>query len=159
VLPFLERLLYKPKDQACIRVLVVTPTRELAMQIYTVLQKLAQYTDVTCAMVCGGKKDLKSQGAMLRLRPDVVVCTPGRFIDHLRNSPSVSVDELDVLVLDEVDRLLDLGFQEEIEELVKHCPKARQTMLFSATMTAKVLLTIFHALTHIHTYIHTRMYI
>jgi len=138
VLPFLERLLYKPKDSGAIRVLVVTPTRELATQIYAVLQKLAQFTSVTCSLICGGKKDIKSQAAALRLRPDVVVGTPGRIIDHLRNSPSVNVDELDVLVLDEVDRLLDLGFQEEIEELVRHCPESRQTLLFSATMTTRV---------------------
>lgn len=138
VLPFLERLLYKPKDIGAIRVLVVTPTRELATQIYEVLQKLARFTSVTCCLVSGGKKDLKSQAVMLRQRPDVVVGTPGRIIDHLRNSASVTVDELDVLVLDEVDRLLDLGFQEEIEELVRHCPESRQTLLFSATMTTKV---------------------
>lgn len=89
---------------ATIRVLVVTPTRELANQIYSVLLKLAQHTDVTCLLVCGGKKDVKSQEAALRLRPDVVVCTPGRIIDHLRNSHSVDVADLDVLVLDEVDR-------------------------------------------------------
>jgi len=137
-LPFLERLLYRPKDHAAIRVLVVTPTRELATQIYQVVQKLAQFTDVTTTLILGGKKDIKSQTVLLRQRPDVVVGTPGRLIDHLRNSASVSLADLDVLVLDEVDRLLDLGFQEELEELVKHCPKSRQTMLFSATMTAKV---------------------
>lgn len=138
VLPFLERLLYRPKDQATIRVLVVTPTRELATQIYDVLMKLSQFTDVTSCIICGGKKDIKSQEVTLRNRPDVVVCTPGRVIDHLRNSHSVSISDLDVLVLDEVDRLLELGFQEELEELLKHCPENRQTLLFSATMTAKV---------------------
>lgn len=137
-LPFLERLLYRPKDRAAIRVLVVTPTRELATQIYQVVQKLAQFTDVTTSLILGGKKDIKSQTVLLRQRPDVVVGTPGRLIDHLRNSASVSLADLDVLVLDEVDRLLDLGFQEELEELVRHCPKSRQTMLFSATMTPKV---------------------
>lgn len=138
VLPFLERLVYRPMDTAAIRVLIVTPTRELATQIYDVLTKLAQFTDITSCIICGGKKDLKSQEATLRNRPDVVVCTPGRIIDHLRNSHSVNIDDLDVLVLDEVDRLLDLGFQEEVEELVKFCPHTRQTMLFSATMTPKV---------------------
>jgi ATP-dependent RNA helicase DDX27 len=137
-LPFLERLLYRPKDNAAIRVLVVTPTRELATQIYEVITKLSQFTDVTTTLILGGKKDIKSQTVLLRQRPDVVVGTPGRLIDHLRNSASVSLSDLDVLVLDEVDRLLDLGFQEELEELVKYCPRSRQTMLFSATMTAKV---------------------
>jgi ATP-dependent RNA helicase DDX27 len=104
ILPCLERLLFRPRDVATIRVLVVTPTRELANQIYNVLLQLAQFTDVTCLLVCGGKKDVKSQEAALRLRPDVVVCTPGRIIDHLRNSHSVDISDLDVLILDEVDR-------------------------------------------------------
>lgn len=137
-LPFIERLLFRPKDQAAIRVLVVTPTRELATQIHEVIQKLARFTDITCCLICGGKKDIKSQTVLLRQRPDIVVGTPGRIIDHLRNSASVNLQDLDVLVLDEVDRLLDLGFQAELEELVKHCPHGRQTLLFSATMTAKV---------------------
>mmetsp|Transcript_17402 Transcript_17402/g.17488 ORF Transcript_17402/g.17488 Transcript_17402/m.17488 type:complete len:764 (+) Transcript_17402:55-2346(+) len=138
VLPFLERLLYRPRDTAEIRVLVVTPTRELATQINEVLKKLSQFTDVTYGLICGGKKDLRSQETLLRKRPDIVVCTPGRIIDHLRNSQSVSIRELDVLVLDEADRLLELGFQSELEELLRHCPYNRQTMLFSATMTSKV---------------------
>ena len=138
VLPFLERLLYRPRDTSAIRVLVVTPTRELATQIYMVLQKMSHFTDITSALICGGKKDVKSQAVTLRYRPDVVICTPGRIIDHLRNSVNVTLEELDVLVLDEVDRLLDLGFEAEVEELVRHCPSQRQTLLFSATMTAKV---------------------
>ena len=138
VIPFLERLLFRPKDQAAIRVIIVSPTRELASQTFEVVQKLAQYTDITSALICGGKKDVRSQSVELRKRPDVVVGTPGRLIDHLMNTTSVRVDLLDVLVLDEVDRLLDLGFQDEIHELVKHCPKSRQTLLFSATMTSKV---------------------
>jgi len=137
-LPFLERLLYRPKEQACTRVLVIAPTRELATQIFEVLTKLSVFTDITSCLICGGKKDLKSQEAVLRNRPDVVVCTPGRIIDHLRNSHSISIRDLDVLVLDEVDRLLELGFQEELEELLKYCPVNRQTLLFSATLTSKV---------------------
>jgi len=138
VLPFLERLLFRPKDDAAIRVLILSPTRELATQTFKVLNTLAQFTDITCALICGGVKDVKNQEAVLRNRPDVIVCTPGRIIDHLRNSHSVNIDNLDVLVLDEVDRLLDMGFQEEVEELLKYCPVNRQTLLFSATMTPKV---------------------
>lgn len=138
VLPFLERLLFRPRDQAAIRVLIVTPTRELATQIHEVLVKLSKFTDVKSCLICGGKKDVRSQEAELRNLPDVVICTPGRIIDHLRNSHSVNLSDLDVLVLDEVDRLLELGFQEELEELLRFCPQNRQTLLFSATMTAKV---------------------
>lgn len=84
------------------------------------------------------KKDIRSQESNLRNRPDVIIGTPGRIIDHLRNSRSVTLDDLDVLVLDEVDRLLDLGFKDELEEIVRFCPHNRQTMLFSATMTSGV---------------------
>jgi ATP-dependent RNA helicase DDX27 len=72
LLPVLERLLYRPKDVASIRVLVITPTRELASQIFEVLTKLSQFTDITSCIICGGKKDVKSQEAELRNRPDVV---------------------------------------------------------------------------------------
>ena len=109
VLPILERLLFRPKDISIIRVLIITPTRELASQIYSVLQKLSCYSNITSAIICGGKKDLKSQEVILRNNPDVIVCTPGRIIDHLRNSHSITINDLDVLILDEVDRLLELG--------------------------------------------------
>lgn len=138
LLPALERLLYRPKDIPAIRVLVITPTRELATQIYDVLQKLSQFTDITSLLICGGNKDVRSQEAQLKQEPDIVICTPGRMLDHLRNSLSITLDYLNILILDEVDRLLELGFQEEVEELIKYCPFQRQTMLFSATMTPKI---------------------
>ena len=138
LLPCLERLIFRPRDESAIRVLVVSPTRELASQTFAVLQKLSAFTDVTAALICGGKRDVKTQESMLRSCPDVVVGTPGRILDHLRNSHLVSVDLLDVLVLDEADRLLELGFQQEVEELVRYCPSSRQTLLFSATMTSRV---------------------
>ena len=69
----MERLLYRPKDIACIRILIITPTRELANQIYGVLEKLAQFTDVTYVLICGGKKDVRSQEISLKQRPDIVV--------------------------------------------------------------------------------------
>ncbi|KAA3488949.1 DEAD-box ATP-dependent RNA helicase 28 [Gossypium australe] len=81
---------------------------------------------------------IRAQETALRLMPDIVVATPGRMIDHLRNTMSVDLDDLAVLILDEADRLLELGFSAEIHELVRLCPKRRQTMLFSATMTEEV---------------------
>ncbi|CAM9916771.1 unnamed protein product, partial [Hapterophycus canaliculatus] len=101
-------------------------------------RSLSQFTDIACSLVVGGNKNLKAQEAELRARPDIVVCTPGRMVDHLTNSASVHMDDVEILVLDEADRLLELGFQEEVAELVKSCPAGRQTLLFSATMNTKV---------------------
>ncbi|KAL2512842.1 DEAD-box ATP-dependent RNA helicase 28 [Abeliophyllum distichum] len=137
-LPTLERLLYRPKNRPAIRVLILTPTRELAVQVHSMIMKIAQFmTEIRCCLVVGGLST-KVQEAALRSMPDIVVATPGRMVDHLRNSLSVHLDELAVLILDEADRLLELGFSAEIHELVKLCPKRRQTMLFSATMTNEV---------------------
>ena len=81
---------------------------------------------------------MKSQETELRTRPDIVIATPGRLIDHIRNSPSFNLDAVDVLVLDEADRMLSDGFADELAEIIKSCPTSRQTMLFSATMTDSV---------------------
>ncbi|KAL6506043.1 DEAD-box ATP-dependent RNA helicase 28 [Orobanche hederae] len=137
-LPTLERLLYRPKNRPAIRVLILTPTRELATQIHSMIGKLAEFVpDMRCCLVFGGVP-LKDQEAALRSLPDIVVATPGRMIDLLRNSMSVHLDELAVLILDEADRLLELGFNDKLDELVKLCPKRRQTLLFSATMSVEV---------------------
>ncbi|XP_043712641.1 DEAD-box ATP-dependent RNA helicase 28 [Telopea speciosissima] len=136
-LPVLERLLFRPKRIHAIRVLVLTPTRELAVQVHSMIEKLAQFTDIRCCLVVGGLST-KMQEVALRSMPDIVVATPGRMIDHLRNSQSVGLEDLAVLILDEADRLLELGFSAEIHELVHLCPKGRQTLLFSATMTEQV---------------------
>ena len=85
-----------------------------------------------------GGLSLKAQEVALRARPDVVIATPGRLIDHLRNSPAFALDALDVLVLDEADRMLSDGFADELGEIINACPVSRQTMLFSATMTDSV---------------------
>lgn len=85
-----------------------------------------------------GGLSLKAQEAALRTRPDVLIATPGRLIDHIRNTPSFTLDTLDILVLDEADRMLSDGFADELTEIIKSCPVSRQTMLFSATMTDSV---------------------
>lgn len=85
-----------------------------------------------------GGLSLKAQEAELRTRPDVLIATPGRLIDHLRNSPTFTLDALDILVLDEADRMLEDGFADELTEIITSCPTSRQTMLFSATMTDSV---------------------
>jgi len=81
---------------------------------------------------------VKSQETALRTRPDALIATPGRLIDHLRNSPTFTLEALDILVLDEADRMLSDGFSDELTEIIKSCPSSRQTMLFSATMTDSV---------------------
>ncbi|KAK0506099.1 DEAD-domain-containing protein [Armillaria luteobubalina] len=138
-IPMLERLLYREKGKkaAATRCLVLVPTRELAVQCYDVGAKLSTHTDIQFCLIVGGLS-LKTQEAALRNRPDVVIATPGRLIDHLRNSPSFNLDNLDILVLDEADRMLSDGFADELSEIIKSCPTSRQTMLFSATMTDSV---------------------
>lgn len=137
LLPILERLQFRSRRVQSTRVMIICPVRELATQCQSMLEQLARFTDITSALAVGGLP-LKPQEVELRNRPDVVICTPGRMIDHLRNSKSIHMDDLEILVLDEADRLLELGFTEEVNELVRMCPVARQTMLFSATLTSKV---------------------
>ncbi|KAI0307738.1 P-loop containing nucleoside triphosphate hydrolase protein [Multifurca ochricompacta] len=139
IIPMIERLLYRDrgKKSAATRCLILVPTRELAVQCYDVGKKLATHTDIQFCLVVGGLS-LKSQEFALRARPDVIIATPGRLIDHLRNSPAFTLDALDILVLDEADRMLSDGFADELSEIIKACPLSRQTMLFSATMTDSV---------------------
>ncbi|EXJ85376.1 hypothetical protein A1O1_05740 [Capronia coronata CBS 617.96] len=137
LLPILERLLYRPRKVPTTRVAILMPTRELAVQCYSVATALARFTDITFAQVVGGFS-LREQEAILKKRPDVVIATPGRFIDHMRNSASFVVENIEILVLDEADRMLETGFEDELNEILRTIPKGRQTMLFSATMTDSV---------------------
>ncbi|KAJ3554550.1 hypothetical protein NM688_g3049 [Phlebia brevispora] len=139
IIPMLERLLYRErgKNAAATRCLVLVPTRELGVQCYDVGTRLAAHTDIRFCLVVGGLS-LKAQETSLRTRPDVIIATPGRLIDHVRNTPSFTLDALDILVLDEADRMLSDGFADELTEIIKSCPSSRQTMLFSATMTDSV---------------------
>ncbi|KAI1037225.1 hypothetical protein LB503_008927 [Fusarium chuoi] len=137
IVPILERLLYRPKKIPTTRVVVLTPTRELAIQCHAVATKLAAFTDIKFTLAVGGLS-LKAQEVELKLRPDVIIATPGRFIDHMRNSASFNVDTVEIMVLDEADRMLEDGFADELNEILTTLPKSRQTMLFSATMTSTV---------------------
>jgi len=136
LLPILERLFYGRTKVPVTRVVILTPTRELAIQCHTVAQTLARSTGVALALTVGGTS-LKASEKDLRSRPDIVIATPGRFIDHMRNSV-FAVDRVEILVLDEADRMLQEGFADELNEIVTTLPKRRQTMLFSATMNSSV---------------------
>ncbi|RIA93099.1 P-loop containing nucleoside triphosphate hydrolase protein, partial [Glomus cerebriforme] len=137
LVPIIERLFYRPRQTAEVRVLVLAPTRELAIQCHSVASKLATFTDITLCLCVGGLS-LKKQETELRARPDIVIATPGRLIDHVRNSPSFLLESIEILVIDEADRMLEDGFADELNEIVRNCPKSRQTMLFSATMTDNI---------------------
>ncbi|KAJ7296859.1 hypothetical protein O6H91_Y080500 [Diphasiastrum complanatum] len=133
-LPILQALLEKPQPlYACI----LSPTRELALQIAEQIEALGSGIGVKCAVVVGGV-DMMAQAIALAKRPHIVVGTPGRLVDHLTNTKGFSLRSLKYLVLDEADRLLNMDFEQEIDEILKIVPKERKTYLFSATMTNKV---------------------
>jgi len=135
VLPILHRLLGKPRRTT--RALVLTPTRELAAQIEEHLSALATHTPLSGAAVFGGV-GMGPQEHAFRVGVDVIVATPGRLLDHFR-FPYAKLQGLEVLVLDEADRMLDMGFLPDIRRILKHLPPRRQTLFFSATMPAPIV--------------------
>jgi len=132
-LPIIERLAGGPRRT---RVLILTPTRELCVQVEASFKKYARHAPLAVASVYGGVP-LDPQEKQLRGGVDVVVATPGRLIDHLERQ-NVAFDDLEVLVLDEADRMLDMGFAPQINRIVSGIPPYRQTLLFSATMPPEV---------------------
>ncbi|MBL0434029.1 DEAD/DEAH box helicase [Aeromonas hydrophila] len=133
VLPLLEQLLQNPTNDAPrpIRALVLVPTRELAVQVHESVTRYAKGTDLTSTLVYGGVS-IAAQVEALKAGVDILIATPGRLLDHLRQG-ALSLAALRHLVFDEADRMLDMGFMDEIKELLKQIPVDRQTLLFSAT--------------------------
>ena len=132
-LPLVNQLIDGPRRT---RAVVLTPTRELCMQVEESIHKYARHSRLEVAPVFGGVP-LEPQQKALRAGVDVIVATPGRLIDHLERQNLV-FDELEFLVLDEADRMLDMGFAPQISRLIGEMPKYRQTLLFSATMPPEV---------------------
>jgi len=132
-LPIIERLIDGPRRT---RALILTPTRELCVQVEESFRKYARHGEISVVAVYGGVP-LDPQERRLREGVDVVVATPGRLIDHLERQ-NVVFDDLEVLVLDEADRMLDMGFAPQINKIVDQVPAYRQTLLFSATMPPEV---------------------
>jgi ATP-dependent RNA helicase RhlE len=128
LLPSLERQL----GREGLHTLVLCPTRELADQVMEDARLLTKYAELFCGVIVGGMP-MRPQTRDLRAGFDVLVATPGRLLDHIERG-HVKLDQVEVLVLDEADRMLDMGFRPQIEAILKHIPEKRQTLFFSATM-------------------------
>lgn len=119
------------------RCLVLVPTRELAIQVNETFQKIAPKLGITTAVIIGGAP-MQGQLKSLKKKPRIIIATPGRLIDHM-NQRSIRLNEVGIFILDEADRMLDMGFKPDIERILKFVPKKRQTMLFSATIPEEVV--------------------
>mmetsp|Transcript_42123 Transcript_42123/g.51133 ORF Transcript_42123/g.51133 Transcript_42123/m.51133 type:complete len:536 (-) Transcript_42123:445-2052(-) len=138
LIPSVE-LMYRAKfmPRNGVGVLVISPTRELAMQIYNVARELLKYHSQTHGIVTGGV-NRRSEVERLVKGVNLLVSTPGRLLDHLQNTKGFIFSNLKCLIIDEADRILEVGFEEDMRQILKIVPKKRQTMLFSATQTTKV---------------------
>ena len=134
LIPLLE-LLYRERwsKEEGLGALVLLPTRELAIQVFDVLNKIGRYHNFSVGMVIGGNNLQKEQGAINYM--NILIGTPGRILQHVTETPMFSADNLKLLVIDEADRILDEGFEENITEILSYLPTNRQTLLFSATLT------------------------
>ncbi|KAI0747712.1 DEAD-domain-containing protein [Daedaleopsis nitida] len=137
LIPVLE-ILYRRKwgPQDGLGALIISPTRELAVQIFDVLRSIGGYHSFSAGLVIGGK-NLKDERERLS-RMNILVATPGRLLQHMDQTIGFDCDNVQMLVLDEADRILDMGFQRTLTALLSHLPKSRQTLLFSATQTQSV---------------------
>jgi ATP-dependent RNA helicase RhlE len=131
-LPILTRL----ERHGPLRTLVLEPTRELAAQVETAIRDYGRFTDLRTAVVFGGI-GYGRQDEMLKKGVDILVATPGRLLDQMQRG-MVKLDKIEILVLDEADRMLDMGFMPDVRRIIERCPKDRQTMLFSATIPPEI---------------------
>lgn len=137
LVPVLENLYRKQwTDYDGLGALILSPTRELAIQIFEMLRKVGRHHTFSAGLVIGGKSLREEQERLGRM--NILVCTPGRMLQHLDQTALFDTFNLQMLVLDEADRIMDMGFQRTVDAIVEHLPKERQTMLFSATQTKKV---------------------
>lgn len=131
----LYKMKFKPRNGT--GAIIVTPTRELALQIFGVAKELLKYHNQTFGLIMGGA-NRKAEAEKLAKGVSLLIATPGRLLDHLQNTRGFVFKNLKSLIIDEADRILEVGFEEEMKQIVQILPKDRQTMLFSATQTTKV---------------------
>jgi len=136
VLPLLQALLNSPTRPRRVRALIVTPTRELAEQVHSMVRQLSRFTKVRSATVYGGV-GMEPQRRALVAGTDIIVACPGRLLDHMSRG-NADLSGVEVLVLDEADRMLDMGFLPSVRDIVRKTPSRRHTMLFSATFAAEL---------------------
>ena len=132
-LPMLQRLQYSQKNRRSVRALILTPTRELAAQVGESVRDYGRHLPFRSAVIFGGVS-INTQISKLRKGVDVVVATPGRLLDHLQQK-TIDLSRIEILVLDEADRMLDMGFIRDIKKIFQFLPKERQNLLFSATFS------------------------
>ena len=140
LLPMLDRYLNQEAPNSGARGLVLLPTRELARQVFKQFKQLASFTRLQASLITGGD-DFKYQRSVLRKNPEVIIATPGRLLEHLQRK-STDFNDLEFLVIDEADRMLDLGFSEEVVGIAEQCRAERQTLLLSATLETRGLLKV-----------------
>ncbi|MFH0991156.1 MAG: DEAD/DEAH box helicase [bacterium] len=136
VLPMLDRFIKHHITRLHVRGLVLTPTRELAQQVEEFVTQYGRFTSIRCLAVYGGV-NMENQVKRLRRGIDIVVATPGRLIDHM-NRGSISLSQVEFLVIDEADRMFDMGFITDVRKIIAQIPAKRQTLLFSATISTQV---------------------
>jgi ATP-dependent RNA helicase DDX10/DBP4 len=137
LVPVLENLYRKRwSDYDGLGALILSPTRELAIQIFEVLRKVGRYHAFSAGLVIGGKSLQEERDRLGRM--NILVATPGRMLQHMDQTAEFEIGNLQMLVLDEADRIMDMGFRETVDAIVDHLPKERQTLLFSATQTKRV---------------------
>jgi len=139
ILPLLNRLMCSPRDDGRVRVLIMAPTRELAQQIDVQLQGFTYFLPLSTSVVYGGTNGIEweQQKRGMTMGADIVVATPGRLLAHMTNS-GINLSGVEYFVLDEADRMLDMGFYPDIMKVVENLPAERQTILFSATLPPKI---------------------
>lgn len=152
ILPSLNNLLENTQPGKGLQVLIILPTRELALQTQKVLQQIARYTFFESLLVTGGE-GLQNQAAKLRKNPDIIVGTPGRLIEQWKKK-QFSLETLQTLILDETDRILDMGFGDDVNTLIENCPSTRQTLLLSATKGDEALENLINKIAPLATEIH-----